>query len=104
MASLAHVCSICGQPVSLQGCKIDEHGNAVHETCYAAQLSSATDGALRPWRQIARELTSERNHMRILELSQELTKAMAAQGMDAEINGREKGSDRPNDTQERGRR
>src|SRR5215469_8746637 len=95
MASLAHVCSICGKPVSLQDCKVDEYGKAVHGTCYVAKVGPPTDGALRPWRQIARELASEHNSMRILDLSLELTKAMAAQGMDIDngINGHDKASD-----------
>jgi hypothetical protein len=95
MASLAPVCSICGKPVSLQDCKVDEHGNAVHGTCYAAKLTSATDGALRPWRQIARELASEHDRNRVLELSLELGEAMAAQGMDidAEVSGQKKAAD-----------
>jgi hypothetical protein len=95
MPSLAHVCSICGKPVSLEDCNVDEHGNPVHGTCYAAKVSSATDGALRPWRQIAAELASEHNATRVLELSSELNKAIMAQGTstDAEIGGNEKASD-----------
>jgi hypothetical protein len=29
---------MCGKPVSLETCKIDEHGNAVHEECYAERI------------------------------------------------------------------
>ena len=97
MASLASVCSICGNSVLLQDSKADEHGMAVHATCYAAKISSAGDGALRPWRQIARELAAESNNERIYELQLELNEAMAAQRMQGdndfsgnrkEINGR----------------
>jgi hypothetical protein len=31
-------CWICGKPVRLEKCKIDEHGQAVHENCYATRL------------------------------------------------------------------
>jgi hypothetical protein len=84
MASLAHVCSICGKPISLQDCKVDEHGKAVHGTCYADKINSTPDGVLRPWRQIARELALENNATRILELSSELTRALEAQGMNTD--------------------
>jgi hypothetical protein len=96
MASLAPVCSICGKPVSLQDCKVDEQGKPVHGTCYAAKVRSVTDGALRTWRQIARELASETNSTRIHELSLELGEAIALQGMnaDAEISDHEKALDR----------
>jgi hypothetical protein len=33
------MCWICGRAVSLETCKIDEHGNAVHEHCYAVKLA-----------------------------------------------------------------
>jgi hypothetical protein len=94
MPSTVYVCSICGKPVSLEDCNVDEHGNAVHGTCYAAKLGSGTDGASRPWRQIARELALEHDRTRILELSDELSKAMAAQGMntDADVSAHKKGS------------
>jgi hypothetical protein len=64
----------------------------VHATCYAAKISSARDGALRPWRQIARELAAESNTKRIVELSLELNQAIAAQGMqtDNEFTGHKK--------------
>ena len=89
MASLESVCSICGKSVSLKDCKVDEHGKAVHGTCYVAKVGSASDGALRSWRQIARELAAENNHKRVLELSLELNEAIAAQGMniDDEVSG-----------------
>lgn len=42
------------------------------------------DGSLRrPWRTIAQELARETSSKRIVELSEELTKAMEAQGMDS---------------------
>jgi hypothetical protein len=30
-------CSICGKPLPLEECKTDDHGNPVHEECYAAK-------------------------------------------------------------------
>ncbi len=33
-----HNCWICGAAVSLEKCKIDEHGRAVHEQCYLAKI------------------------------------------------------------------
>ena len=33
-------CVICGSPVALERCKIDEGGNAVHERCYVAKLAA----------------------------------------------------------------
>jgi hypothetical protein len=41
MASIkipSHNCWICGNKVSLERCKIDEHGRAVHEQCYVAKI------------------------------------------------------------------
>lgn len=37
-------CWICGQPVSLENCKFEEHGQPVHEQCAVAriQLNNAT--------------------------------------------------------------
>jgi hypothetical protein len=43
---------------------------------------SQSDGAIRPWRQIARELATERNSQKILDLSKELNEALLAQGAD----------------------
>ncbi len=34
-----HECWICGSEVSLEECKIDEHGQAVHEDCYLVALA-----------------------------------------------------------------
>jgi hypothetical protein len=31
-------CWICGRPVSLETCKIDEHGLPVHEGCHTLKL------------------------------------------------------------------
>ena len=36
-----HMCWICGRAVSLESCKIDELGNAVHEMCYVAKVALA---------------------------------------------------------------
>jgi hypothetical protein len=33
-----YICWICGNRVSLEGCKIDELGRAVHDDCYVAKL------------------------------------------------------------------
>lgn len=38
-AGVAKPCWICGRVVSLESCKTDEHGNAVHEACYVARVS-----------------------------------------------------------------
>jgi len=32
-------CWICGKNVSLEVCKTDEHGKAVHEECYVARVA-----------------------------------------------------------------
>jgi len=34
-------CTICGTAVPLEHCKTDEHGEAVHESCYTLKLASA---------------------------------------------------------------
>jgi hypothetical protein len=34
----SQMCWICGKLVELETCKTDEHGNAVHERCYAAKM------------------------------------------------------------------
>ena len=34
-----HICWLCGKDVDLGTCKIDEHGSAVHEACYALKLA-----------------------------------------------------------------
>jgi hypothetical protein len=48
------------------------------------RCSVPEDGSLRPWRDIARELAREKNAQRVLELSNELNAALAAQGMKIE--------------------
>lgn len=35
-------CKICGIGVSLETCKVDEYGRAVHENCYVEKLLLAT--------------------------------------------------------------
>jgi hypothetical protein len=45
-------CVICQAPVELERCKIDEHGDAVHEACYVAKL--ARNSSLRLVRNKAR--------------------------------------------------
>ena len=37
----SRICWICGKSVSLENCKIDEHGSAVHEECYVAKVALA---------------------------------------------------------------
>lgn len=37
-AGVAKSCWICGGAVSLESCKADENGHAVHETCYVARV------------------------------------------------------------------
>ena len=37
-----HLCRICGEIVDLEACKTDEHGNMVHEECYAKHMKLAT--------------------------------------------------------------
>lgn len=32
------ICALCGEPVSLEICKADARGQAVHEDCYAVDL------------------------------------------------------------------
>jgi hypothetical protein len=32
-------CWICGKAVTLEQCKVDEHGLAVHEECYVARVA-----------------------------------------------------------------
>lgn len=36
-------CWICGKEVSLQNCRIDERGRAVHEECYVARIKLETE-------------------------------------------------------------
>lgn len=40
-------CRICGLPVSLEGCTIDEQGRAVHELCYCSKLAAEKRDKLR---------------------------------------------------------
>jgi len=34
------LCGICGHPVALETCKIDEQGLPIHESCYAAKMTT----------------------------------------------------------------
>jgi hypothetical protein len=36
-------CAICGKPVSLESCKFDENGKAVHEDCYVGRMLKDKD-------------------------------------------------------------
>jgi hypothetical protein len=42
-AMTTHHCWICGHEVSLETCKTDEHGSAVHEACLLARMKMGTD-------------------------------------------------------------
>jgi hypothetical protein len=48
-AMTTHYCWICGHDVSLETCKVDEHGSAVHEACLFARMKmeSTSSRALR---------------------------------------------------------
>ena len=35
---LPKTCWICGKLIQLEECKIDEHGQGVHENCYLTKL------------------------------------------------------------------
>lgn len=39
-AMTTHYCRICGHEVSLETCKVDEHGSAVHEACLFARMKA----------------------------------------------------------------
>ena len=39
-AMTAHYCWICGHDVSLETCKVDEHGSAVHEACLFSRMKT----------------------------------------------------------------
>jgi hypothetical protein len=41
-AMTTHYCWICGHEVSLDTCKIDEHGSAVHGACLFARMKKET--------------------------------------------------------------
>jgi hypothetical protein len=41
-AMTTHYCWVCGQEVSLETCKVDEHGSAVHEACLVARMRMGT--------------------------------------------------------------
>ena len=41
-------CWICGKPVEVESCKIDEHGQAMHEDCYIAKLALDRETRSRP--------------------------------------------------------
>lgn len=34
-----HICWICGHPIPLETCKVDENGLPVHEACQTLKLS-----------------------------------------------------------------
>lgn len=37
------LCTICGMPMELEHCKIDEKGAAVHDKCYMAKVKPLRD-------------------------------------------------------------
>jgi hypothetical protein len=41
------ICWICGGEVSLESCKVDEHGLPVHESCQTLKLSLRTENFLK---------------------------------------------------------
>ncbi len=41
-AMTTHYCWVCGREVSLETCKVDEHGSAVHEPCLFARMKTET--------------------------------------------------------------
>lgn len=41
-AMTTHCCWICNHEVSLETCKIDEHGSAIHEACLLARMKMET--------------------------------------------------------------
>jgi len=41
-AMTAHSCWVCGHEVSLETCKVDEQGRAVHEACLFARMKMET--------------------------------------------------------------
>jgi hypothetical protein len=40
-------CWICGEPVSLERCVVDEHGMAVHEACSVAKITARAKPPMR---------------------------------------------------------
>ena len=38
MDSLNLNCHICGHPVTIANCAVDENGNTIHEECYGQEL------------------------------------------------------------------
>jgi hypothetical protein len=41
LATAGHAsCAVCGNSVNLESCKTDEHGKAVHQHCYMADILS----------------------------------------------------------------
>jgi hypothetical protein len=43
---LVQLCWLCGTRVSLEDCKIDEHGEAVQEKCYVSKLALSRRSSL----------------------------------------------------------
>ena len=39
LTPIHHLCWLCGEAVDLRICKIDEHGETVHEACYVARIA-----------------------------------------------------------------
>ena len=44
--SLFMACRICGHPVTIATCTVDEQCSAVHEECYAQELLERSAGSL----------------------------------------------------------
>ena len=45
-AMSTHYCWFCGQGVSLETCKVDEHGRAVHEACLVTRIRMETSSRI----------------------------------------------------------
>jgi hypothetical protein len=45
-AMAAHSCWVCGHELSLETCKVDEHGSAVHGACLFARMKMETASSL----------------------------------------------------------
>jgi len=60
-------------------------GSVMIEMRASLPIMSQPDGKIRPWRQIARELMTERDSQRILALCKELNVALLTQAVDVAL-------------------
>jgi len=89
----SYPCRICGEEVSLEACKTDDHGRVVHELCYALRLAVNTKAVpeyvrhnfsvekRRSWKEVAMDVMAESDRGRFQELVGELDDALAAQAL-----------------------